>query len=877
MKKDVNLPLRETSLGCWGGSSAVWMSFMIKEGVGVPKDEGEYISEACYEKTTESRDTPKVFYKMSLDKTLPFDETNYFLYTSDPKNYSLIKPYTQKFYDDFNLFINGILIGDYGFSSETNKDRYYQKYKFPKSYGYLCDTPYNSGISIDMLKNSKYKIVSYKVANSSQLRNLNWYKQQLADNKEIIFGVEINPNEFKNGVWKPVEPEEGEERTGGHVMLIVGYDDDKNAFIVKNSWGRVSISEDGEIKRKARPVEADEDGDGFIYMDYGWVDDIYEAVVITGVTNPDFYNDNTIAPNNILFGRWLLYEEAELEKSDKPSGVIDLYHIPGIKSYAFIDKRRGTYFKEDGYSYRVNGSFVYSGYYHRNSGFKFYYDPLNPGITPEADDVGKIFTGYLFDEDNALAGFFTDTDGQEYGFLALRVNKIYINGIYNSFKYGNVEHPIVPSIRTFQGKWKIQIDNNIKEVFFGDEEIGTDGDSVVIKGEYQGLKNAGNNSLYRIETKLSNLNSFQMDLKFSNGKEYEFYGRLFKNDPYRMAGYTIINGVRYGFYGEKVSDIPPMFIEIEFPVQKNIYLRNNVRLKANLYNGKFYDSYKIIWVIVDNDYNQTKVGEGLDINVSLPYTDGEEIIAVCAVTLDKDICQNPIADDTKKINVINAPPEVNITQPLDGETFCIGQTILFKADVTDFNEVSIDENRVQWTLSDIGTKTGLQMEARVNTVGSYTATVTYLDDGGMVGEDNININVVECTNYPPDVKITYPDNGSELPSPDNIYDDGTEDITIYVDYTVTDKEDGTVPKDNLTWTLYIPEIDYTFVGIYNETEICVDITPFGCRAYQTIKSVKFEKIPSCKDGELGLSAFDSDGNFGSDKIILKKRTGCNLI
>lgn len=43
-------------------------------------------------------------------------------------------------------------------------------------------------------------------------------------------------------VWKPAdgvyihEPVEGEE-PGGHALLIVGYDDEKECWIVKNSWG----------------------------------------------------------------------------------------------------------------------------------------------------------------------------------------------------------------------------------------------------------------------------------------------------------------------------------------------------------------------------------------------------------------------------------------------------------------------------------------------------------------------------------------------------------------------------------------------------------------------------------------------------------------
>jgi len=33
-------------------------------------------------------------------------------------------------------------------------------------------------------------------------------------------------------------PKKGEKQLGGHAMLIVGYDDDRQVFIVRNSFGR---------------------------------------------------------------------------------------------------------------------------------------------------------------------------------------------------------------------------------------------------------------------------------------------------------------------------------------------------------------------------------------------------------------------------------------------------------------------------------------------------------------------------------------------------------------------------------------------------------------------------------------------------------------
>jgi C1A family cysteine protease len=53
----------------------------------------------------------------------------------------------------------------------------------------------------------------------------------------VVFGINITSS-FKNptpGV--PYKPGPGEKTSGGHAMLIVGWDDEQNAFLIMNSWG----------------------------------------------------------------------------------------------------------------------------------------------------------------------------------------------------------------------------------------------------------------------------------------------------------------------------------------------------------------------------------------------------------------------------------------------------------------------------------------------------------------------------------------------------------------------------------------------------------------------------------------------------------------
>lgn len=65
-------------------------------------------------------------------------------------------------------------------------------------------------------------------------------KQALANGNPVVFGMAVfpafeSPEVASSGVV-PM-PADDEEPIGGHCMLIVGYDDSKNAFIVRNSWG----------------------------------------------------------------------------------------------------------------------------------------------------------------------------------------------------------------------------------------------------------------------------------------------------------------------------------------------------------------------------------------------------------------------------------------------------------------------------------------------------------------------------------------------------------------------------------------------------------------------------------------------------------------
>ena len=67
--------------------------------------------------------------------------------------------------------------------------------------------------------------------------DLNQLKQCLANSFPFVFGVTLYSSFMDNGNGIIPFPSLGEEMQGGHAMICVGYDDARNSFLVRNSWG----------------------------------------------------------------------------------------------------------------------------------------------------------------------------------------------------------------------------------------------------------------------------------------------------------------------------------------------------------------------------------------------------------------------------------------------------------------------------------------------------------------------------------------------------------------------------------------------------------------------------------------------------------------
>ncbi len=249
---------------------------------------------------------------------------------------------------------------------------------------------------------AKYQAGSVVYAQSSDLSTPNWVKTQLAAGHEVAFGVTLDSDgTVTNNIWKP-----GMTAEGGHAMLIVGYDDSKQAFRVKNSWGTGWAD------------------NGYVWFSYDW---------FTQGKVTDAASVQTVIPVNIAMPVQQLYLGRYYIDYDGWQGLLDVYHVPDSTIFKFVsgdpDNRIGTFYGPDGLGRRVNG--VISG-----RTMDFYIDWYNTGARGYGELSGMHFTGYLSADDLNLSGTMLDNrDGQTYGFYGHKSN--YLNdqatGIIDDF------------------------------------------------------------------------------------------------------------------------------------------------------------------------------------------------------------------------------------------------------------------------------------------------------------------------------------------------------------------------------------------------------------------------------------------------------------
>lgn len=82
----------------------------------------------------------------------------------------------------------------------------------------------------------KYHAMTYQRV----IQNLTQMKACLASETPFVAGFSVYQSIYNDDVQKTGDipmPQQGEDLLGGHCILIVGYDDARQVFILRNSWG----------------------------------------------------------------------------------------------------------------------------------------------------------------------------------------------------------------------------------------------------------------------------------------------------------------------------------------------------------------------------------------------------------------------------------------------------------------------------------------------------------------------------------------------------------------------------------------------------------------------------------------------------------------
>ena len=162
------------------------------------------------------------------------------------------------------------------------------------------EMPYNQNDWLskpsDQSKNDakKFRIDYWRKINHTDIKEV---KAHLAAGYPVVIGATVSDQFINNGkeIWKdPGTPE------GGHCMLLVGYDDSKNAFKVMNSWG---------------PEWGD---NGFGWIDYTLFTN--PQVIMYGFVTKDATTEQTVPPvnNNTTTTNPSQISDKEQEHFDQP-------------------------------------------------------------------------------------------------------------------------------------------------------------------------------------------------------------------------------------------------------------------------------------------------------------------------------------------------------------------------------------------------------------------------------------------------------------------------------------------------------------------------------------------------------------------------------
>lgn len=356
------------------------------------------------------------------------------------------------------------------------------------------------------IQGAKYAIRNFSYLPSNQLKDPKNFQHVLAAGYDIVFGMSIMGPDPKpgNNIWDP-----GSSHNGDHAMLMVGYDEQREVFIVKNSWGYDNFIETGFTLV------------GYDYIRSGHV---YEAAYITEVVHPV---EGAFRREQLFLGRWKL-------NHDGWKGTLDIYRLPGFyqadfmtaSSFGSNDYRIGTYYHQDGSAYRVNGKI---------SGHKieFWINFAKPNLAYD-ELTGKKFTGYLFTRDTDYIGGSLQDGADGYGFYATRNEYL----VPDPSPGGEFQYT------QYIGAWEMNHDGWRGTLTITAVELLTGG----ITATY---KNSQSQVFTVTGSVLPSRRAITFSIHFDPANPQVFYGNIYSWDRGVMSGKTIWNGTVYGWLAER--------------------------------------------------------------------------------------------------------------------------------------------------------------------------------------------------------------------------------------------------------------------------------------------------------------------------------------
>ena len=176
--------------------------------------------------------------------------------------------------------------------------------------------------------------------------------------------------------------------------------------------------------------------------------------------------------------------------------------------------------------------------------------------------------------------------------------------------------------------------------------------------------------------------------------------------------------------------------------------------------------------------------------------------------------QGNMATASINVTITNEPPIVNILVPTVG-TYCIGETVEFRALVYDRNQtgLTVPDGSVAWRVGlSPAFATGKTVSRAFESAGNYQVFARATDEQGLFADDSVGLTITDCSDQPPTVAVTSPADLSSF-----FYDGFDEALNMwYSDVTFTgsasDPEDGALSGASLVWLTDRTELQAATLG-----------------------------------------------------------------